>query len=147
MKKAASGSGGGNSLILGLVLIAGAVIYSRQARAQATFAQRPLGTGSMSGATGSGTAQIVGGLLGGVASWLSNQTQGLTGVSTMPILSGNDYDPADPGGFMTIGDIFKDRNDPNWNAIPSNQDLFDSVVGQSGPNSDSLIYQNPFMNL
>lgn len=73
-------------MILGLILIAGAMLYTRSTKARAV-AQQPRGTGSMPGSAGTGLAQTLGGMLGnmfaGAASsgganlpdWMLNGTQ------------------------------------------------------------------------
>jgi hypothetical protein len=63
-------------LVLGLLLIGGAMLYSKSVRAQ-QVAQRPAGYGSMPGSAGTGLMQNLGGMLG-------NLFAGSTGNSYTP---------------------------------------------------------------
>ena len=75
------GGGGTDPLLLVAVLVVGAMLYTRSARtAQAATPGRTVYVpGSMAGSSGSGAAQVAGGILGGVMDWFksSNGTSGL----------------------------------------------------------------------
>ncbi|MBN9357542.1 hypothetical protein P730_19385 [Salmonella enterica subsp. enterica serovar Enteritidis str. SHSE004] len=91
MSKALSGGGGGSNdiLLLGIVVI-GAMMFSRTARAQQQTAPRTVYVpASASGASGTGAAQIAGGIAGGLAAWLGNLGAAAGSINTNP---GNGYD-------------------------------------------------------
>jgi len=62
-------------MTLGIVLIVGALLYSKSRRAVAQ-PTAPRGTGSMPGSTGTGLAQVAGGLLGSFFSSLGSRGTG-----------------------------------------------------------------------
>jgi hypothetical protein len=89
MSKAMSGGGGGNDLLLVGVLVIGAMMFSRTARAQQGAPRTVYVPASASGASGTGAAQIAGGIAGGLASWLNNLNGAAGSINTNP---GNGYD-------------------------------------------------------
>jgi hypothetical protein len=106
-----------NNLIFGILLIGGAVLYSRRSTAATIPAGTvPLGTGSMPGSVGTGVSQALGGLLGNL---FSPKTGGgtstgapvsNTGLGGFPEMAGdgviqNSIPDADPMGSFdpTLG--------------------------------------------
>lgn len=104
------GGGGTDPLLLVAVLVVGAMLYTRSMR-PATAATVPGRTayvpGSMAGSSGSGAAQVVGGLVGGVMDWFKS---GSSWGSGMP----DTYNAVNGGlnSFGVTGDIGGSADDP-----------------------------------
>jgi hypothetical protein len=88
--------------MLGVVLVIGAMIWTRSNKANA--ATRPgYRPGTVPGNVGSGTKQIVGGILGSLfQSVINPQSKQWT---TWEPFQGVDHDPASPSGFVAVTDI------------------------------------------
>lgn len=108
MSKAIGGGGGSSDLILVAVIIVGAMIYSRSASAGA-LAGRPRVVSmptTASGATGTGTQQVVAGVTSGLAAWLANMARGMPDTYNASAATGG-YN-----SFGTLGPIGGSAEDP-----------------------------------
>ncbi|AMP00154.1 hypothetical protein CAter10_2508 [Collimonas arenae] len=107
-----------DSLMMVVLLLGGAFMYSRSNKVQA--AARPAGTGSMPGSAGTGTNQFLGGLLGNALRFMGSSSSGVSetasGMTNDPIASAitgymnagavGDAVPAIPTpGFLGTGDL------------------------------------------
>lgn len=121
-----------NDALLGLVLIVGAVMYSRKTMAGNTGlykANAPLGTGSMPASAGTGVSQAVGGALGSFLSGMFSGGSAKTATGA-PILGGSEYAYlTSPGYFtnQTAQEIAWDQQSPDV-VVPAN--LSDTGVEQ-----------------
>lgn len=121
-------------LILCVVLVAGAMLYSRQAKAQALNKSRPLGAGSMPGSVGTGSNQILGGALGAFFTSLGQRAGQAFGVNNpFDPDKGVQYDAADPGSVAPLQDVVNGAihdsmtGDTSAYGIPTTSDIFESV--------------------
>lgn len=107
-----------NDALLGLVLIVGAVMYSRSAQAKGTGifkANGPLGTGSMPASAGTGNAQVIGGALGSFLAGMFGGGGNKTATGA-PVMGGSEYAYlTSPDYFtnMTQQEIAWDRQSPD----------------------------------
>lgn len=128
----AAATNGNNPMIIGAILIVGALLYSRSMQARATVAAPTGNGGSLPGSTGSGTAQVVGGLLGTLLQSVSTMAQnGITpSWQTWEPLAGVTYDPTTTNDVIGIQDIFNAGidNKPVYEVETVGQ-IFDSVTG------------------
>lgn len=146
-----------NPMILGLVLIVGAAMYSRNARATGTGGTRyvPPGTGSLPGSAGSGVSQVVGGLVGSLFNMFKNSTSvppTFTVYDPTRPSEGVPYDPADPGTYVPLQDLVNgsvhdymtgDRS--SWD-IPTTSDIFKDATEdyyKGGYDGVDTVIRNP----
>jgi hypothetical protein len=121
-----------DSLMMVVLLLGGAFMYSRSNKVQA--AQRPAGTGSMPGSVGTGTSQMLGGLLGNALRFMGG---GTSGVSETP--SGMTNDPISSAitGVMNanaVGDAVPAIGTPSF--------LATGDLGMTGASTNDLGFLN-----
>ena len=130
-----------NPMFLGLVLIVGAAMYSRSAKAGTTVGgYRPPGYGSMPSNVGSGANQVVSGVLGSIFNAFKNTSILPTWQTYDPTKpsEGVPYDPADPGAYVPLQDLVNGTvhdyatGDRSSYDIPTTTDIFGDVTGSSG---------------
>ncbi|MFZ6639204.1 hypothetical protein ACO0LL_05640 [Undibacterium sp. TC4M20W] len=114
-----------NDALLGIVLIAGAIWYSRGAQARGTGslfkANAPLGTGSMPGSAGTGVSQALGGALGSFISGMFGGGSAKTATGA-PILGGSEYAYLTSANYLnnqTVQEIAWDQASPDV-IVPAN---------------------------
>ena len=101
----ASAMNGGNPLILAALLIGGAMLYSRSMTARAQPARST--TKTMPGSAGSGTQQIVGGILGTLGNWIASKPASTSKTwSVWEPFDGVSHDPQKTSDFVAVQDIF-----------------------------------------
>lgn len=142
----ATTSSGGNPIVLGAVLIVGAMIWSRSQTARAQSV-RPGQVGSMPGSAGTGAAQVAGGIVGSILNAFRNTNTTLNWSTWNPINpdDGQSYNPANPGQLIGTQDLVNGTihdyytNDRSSYSIPTTTDIFESVTGSGG----GSIIRNP----
>jgi hypothetical protein len=121
-----------DSLMMVVLLLGGAFMYSRSNKVQA--AQRPAGSGSMPGSVGTGTNQILGGLLGNALKFMSG---GSSGVSETPSGMTNNPITSAITGVMNanaVGDAVP--------AIPTPDFIGTGDLGMTGASTSDLGFLN-----
>lgn len=141
----AAATNGGNPLLLGAVLVVGAMLWSRQRTAYA--APRPGQVNSMPGSAGTGTQQVVGGIVNGLLGYLNAGSAPRQWSVWNPINpdEGTSYNPANPGAAVGVQDLvngtihdYYTGDKSSW-SIPTTTDIFESVTGAGG----GSIIRNP----
>lgn len=143
----AATTNGGNPLVLGAVLIVGAMLWTRSRTAMAAPVTRPGTVNSMPGSTGTGTAQVVGGVVNGLLGYLNSSRSPSQWSVWNPINpdEGTSYNPANPGAPVGVQDLvngtihdYYSGDKSSW-SIPTTTDIFESVTGGGG----GSIIRNP----
>jgi hypothetical protein len=134
----AAATNGGNPMVLGALLIVGAMLYSRQRTAVAANpVVRPGQVGSMPGSAGTGTQQIVGGVVNSLLGYLTSSNGPKNWSIWNPINpdDGTSYNPANPGAPVGVQDLVNGTihdyytGDTSSYSIPTTTDIFESVTG------------------
>lgn len=140
-----------NGLMIGAVLIVGALIYSKQSQAR-TVSTGTRGVTTMPGSVGTGSNQSgLSGIIGSIGSMVSGLFTSSSGTGSFSQSvwnpfnpnTGQSYDPANPGAYIplqelangTVTDYYKGANAP----VASVSDI---IAGESGSSNWGSPLQN-----